>query len=261
MDLRELHAALVDMLRAWVRTGAQVELKPYGMIVRDLRHPLVHDANLAWVERAPEGGVEGLMGDLDAAFLGTDVVHRFAIFADAQIAYEHQDAFAAAGFRPDADLVMAKVGLPSCIVNRDVIVREVGIEAPEDHYRLLRAAIHEESGYGSEESRQVYEVEQDRGAALGERAFVGYMHDEPVATYTVWPRETFALIGNVATLPACRMRGVGRTMIFDACRSAVNAGCEYALLTTDLLDTPQTMYKTLGFEPVGELRGFLRRPT
>lgn len=261
MDLRELHATLIEMVRTWVRTDAEVGAKPYGFIVRDLRHPLVHEKNLAWVDRVPDGGSERVLGDLDSAFLGTDVVHRFVMFADAQVAYDHQNAFVAAGFRPHAELAMAKVGLPSCIVNPDVAVREVGKDAPEDHYRLVRTAIHEESGYAREESRQVYEVEQGRGAALGERAFVGYVHDEPVATYTLWPWGTFALIGNVATLPAFRMRGVGRTMIFDACRSAVNARCEYAFLTTDLFDTAQTMYKTLGFEPVGELRGFLRRPT
>jgi len=29
------------------------------------------------------------------------------------------------------------------------------------------------------------------------------------------------------------------------------------LLTADLFDTPKEMYKTLGFEAVGEVRGFL----
>jgi len=29
-------------------------------------------------------------------------------------------------------------------------------------------------------------------------------------------------------------------------------------LTADLFDTPKEMYKTLGFEPIGEVRGFVR---
>lgn len=260
MDVQELQAAFIDMVRAGVRTGADLEAKPYGVIVRDLHHPLVHDTNLAWVERAPGGGVDTLLADLDAAFLGTDVRHRFVIFADAQVAYDHQDVFVAAGFRPHAELVMAKVGLPSCIVNPDLVVKEVGKDAPAEDFRLVQAAIHAESGYSPEESRQVYDVERIRGAALGERAFVGYLRGELVATCAVWPRGIFALIGSVATLPKFRMQGVGRTMIFDACRRAIAARCEYALLTADLFDTPKAMYKTLGFEPVGELRGFLRRP-
>jgi hypothetical protein len=34
--------------------------------------------------------------------------------------------------------------------------------------------------------------------------------------------------------------------------------CEWVLLISDLFDTPQAMYKTLGFLPIGEVRGFLR---
>jgi ribosomal protein S18 acetylase RimI-like enzyme len=258
VDVRELHAALVDMVRTWIQTGTAVREAEYGLIIRDVSHPLVHDANLAWVDHEPAGGIEAVARDLDTVFLGTDVHHRFALFADAQVAYDHQNAFAAAGFRPHAELVMAKVGLPSCIVNPDLEIREVGEHAPEDDYRLVQTKVHEETGYGAEESRQVFAVDRNRAAAVGERTFVGYVHDEPAATYKLWPRGSFALIGNVATHPAFRMRGIGRTMIFDACRRSMTARCEYALLTTDLFDTPQAMYKTLGFEPVGELRGFLR---
>jgi len=34
--------------------------------------------------------------------------------------------------------------------------------------------------------------------------------------------------------------------------------CEYILLFANLFETPQVMYKTLGFEPIGEMRGFFR---
>src|SRR5207249_1950740 len=59
-------------------------------------------------------------------------------------------------------------------------------------------------------------------------------------------------------LPDFRMQGVGRTMIFEACKRAAEARCEWVVLISDLFDTPQEMYKTLGFEPIGEVRGFLR---
>ncbi len=259
VDVRDLHSALVDLTRTWVQARAEVDPKSYGILVRDLSHPLVHNTNLAWVDGPLEPGLDRILDDLDTAFLGTDVLHRFVMFSDAQVAYDHQDAFLAAGFHPHAEIVMAKVGLPACIVNPDVGVREVEEDAPEADYRLVRMAIHDGLGYSPEESRQVYDVERIRRDALGDRAFVGYLRAVPAATYTLWPRGIFAVIGNVATLPAFRMHGVGRTMIFDACRRAAFARCEYVLLTTDLFDTPQAMYKTLGFEPVGELRGYLRR--
>jgi len=54
------------------------------------------------------------------------------------------------------------------------------------------------------------------------------------------------------------MRGVGRTMLFEACKRAIEARCEWVVLISDLFDTPKEMYKTLGFEAIGEVRGFLR---
>jgi len=259
VDVRELHAALIDLVRTWVQTRAEVKRTPYGVIVRDERHPLVHEANMAWVERSPEGGVGEILGGLDDAFHGTGVRHRYVLYSDAQGAFEAQESFIGHGFQALAEVVMAKVGLPSCIVNPDLSIRETGSEAPQDDYRIVQETVQAESGYSREESDQVNEVERARGLAVGERVFVGYLDDEPVSTYTLWPHGTFALIGNVATLPRFRMRGVGRTMIFDACRRAIQARAEYALLTSNLFDTPQAMYKTLGFEPVGEIRGFLHR--
>jgi hypothetical protein len=47
-------------------------------------------------------------------------------------------------------------------------------------------------------------------------------------------------------------------MVFEACRRAASARCEWVLLTADLFDTPKEMYKTLGFAPIGEVRAFVR---
>src|SRR5207245_9426584 len=74
----------------------------------------------------------------------------------------------------------------------------------------------------------------------------------------VWARPPFAWIDDVETHPDFRLRGIARTMIFEACRRAASARCEWVLLTTDLFDTPKGMYRTLGFEPVGEVRGVVR---
>lgn len=261
MDVADLHAALIDTVRTWVQTGAEVLEKPYGFIVRDRKHPLVYDSNLAWVDVAPPGGAEQILDDLDGAFREDGIDHRMVLFADADIAYAEQDAFVAARFRPQADLVMAKVGLPSCIVNPDVDVKEVGRGTLESDFHLVQMALQAEAGHTPEVSRQVYDVGRIRREALGERAFVGYLSGEPAATYTISPRGIFADVSNVGTVPRFRMRGIGRTMILHACTTAASARCEYVLLTADLFDTPQAMYRTLGFEPVGELRGFLRTST
>lgn len=258
MDTKELLVAAVDFERRWVESGAEVRRTPYGAIVHASRFPLIYMANLAWVERLPTEGIEPILEDLDAAFEGTPVVHRNIVFEDAQVAFENQEAFAARGFRPLADLVMARLGLPACIANPELAVREVGVDASEDHYRRMRMRLFEGIGYPPEECRQLYEIARERGGALGQKEFVGYYKGEPAGTVALWPRGKFGLIEDVATMPEFRGRGVARTMLFEISKRALSEGCEYTVLFTDPFDSPQVMYKTLGYLAVGEIRSFLK---
>jgi len=258
VDLRELHRAALEFLRAWTRSRGISETTPFGEIVRNERFPLVHIANLAWVDAVPEGGPAPVLAALDGAFLGTDVVHRHVLFTDPAAAYEAQAAFAGLGFQPTAEVALARVGLPNCIVNDEVELREVGRDAPEDDLRTVVRAVHGDRGYTPEESRQVHDLDRLRAADLGNRAFVGYLDGRPVASADLWPRGRFGMIGNVGTVPAYRMKGAGRTMIFRMLETAMEERVEYALLTANLSTWTPTLYKTLGFTPVGEVRGFLR---
>ncbi len=260
MDTQDLLRAALDFQRSWVETGGEVRRTEYGAIVRDLRHPSIFSANLAWVVRAPRGGIEAILSDLEAAFEGTAVRHRNVIFEDAQAAFEAQEAFAAHGFRALGELTMARVGLPACITNPDLAVRSVGRDAPEDDYRRMRLRLFEGLGYSPDEARQLYAVARERGAALGQTDYVGYVQGAPAAIISLWPRGRFGWIQDVATMPEFRGRGVARTMLFDISKRALSEGCEYTLLFTDLFDSPQAMYKSLGYVPVGEVRSFLKAP-
>ncbi len=258
MDTSELVRAAVAFERTWVETGSEITRTPWGAILRDDRFPLIHMANLAWVERLPRDAIEPVLADLDAAFEGTDVAHRNVVLEDAQVAFESQEAFAARGFRPMADLVMARVGLPACITNPDLVVREVGVDATEEPYRRMRMRLFEGVGYPAEECRQLYEVARQRGETLGVKEYVGYYKGEPAGTIALWPRGRFGLIEDVATMPEFRNRGVARTMLFEVSKRALSEKCEYTVLFTDPFDSPQVMYKTLGYLPVGEIRSFLK---
>jgi ribosomal protein S18 acetylase RimI-like enzyme len=260
VDSQELFRAARSFERTWAETGAEAQRTDFGFLLRHLGYPRIHMANLAWVERLPSGGIEEVLASLDAAFEGTAVRHRNVVFDDAQVAFENQEAFVARGFHPAAELAMARVGLPACITNPDLALREVGADATEDDFRRLRMRLFEGMGYALDESRQLYTIARERGAVLGQHDFVGYFQGHPAGTISLWPRGLFALIGDVATMPEFRNRGVARTMLFEVSKKSINAGCEYSVLFTDLVDSPQAMYKSLGYQPVGELRSFLRVP-
>ncbi len=258
MDTRDLLRAALDFQRTWVEAGGEVIRTSYGEIARDPQHPMIFMANLALVERPPTGGVDEVLGDLEDVFMGTQVQHRNVVFEDAQAAFESQEAFVARGFRALGDLTMARLGLPACVTNPDLVVREVGTDAPEEDYRHMRTRLFEGLGFAAEESRQLYAVARQRGGALGQKTYVGYLQGRPAGTIALWPRGRFGFIQDVATMPEFRNRGVARSMLFDVSKRALSERCEYTLLFTDLFDSPQAMYKTLGYFPVGEVRSFLK---
>lgn len=258
VDTDELLRAVVEFLRVWREQSPSRVSTSWGAVYRDERFPLIHQANLGWVVAVPEEGPAKILADLAAAFRETAVRHQALLFEDAAQAYGVQEDLARQGFRPMAELAMAKVGLPACIVNPEVEVRSAAVGAPADDFRMLKIAIESAAGYGPEVVDQLWGFWKERSDQVGMRPYVGYLNGIPAGTISVWARGPFAWIDDVATHPDFRLRGIARTMIFEACRRAASARCEWVVLTADMFDTPKEMYKTLGFEPVGEVRGFVR---
>jgi len=258
VDTRDLFRALLDFWRDGIEASVDVVRRPWGVITRAERYPTVFMANEALVASTPEEGVPRILADLDAVYAGSEIRHRRVWFEDAEEAFAAQDAFVEAEFKPSAEVAMARVGMPSCIVNPDVAIREAEAEVVEEDYRGIWSAMDEASGYDAKLSHDLYALGLERSRVLRTRRFVAYLNGEPAGIFLLWPRGRFALIDDVGTHPRFRMKGVGRTMIFEACHRAILERCEWTLLTADLFDTPQMMYKTLGFEPIGELRGFFR---
>ena len=258
MQTGELFEALLAFERDAARAAGEALPMMWGEIDRNRRHPRLHIANVGWVDRIPPSGVDGILTDADRSFRAVQVPHRLFVFSDAQRAFEVQEDFVRRGFRPKADVAMARLGLPSCIVNESVDVREVGRGASEADHQAVWTGVDETMDYGRDISEDLYALWEERAAVLGLRAFVAYLDGAPSGTFTLWVRRPFAYIDDVGTVPAHRMKGVGRTMIHEACNLAIEGRAEWTLLVADLFDTPHLMYKTLGFEPIGEIRGFLR---
>ena len=258
MDTDELLRAVVEFLRVWREQATSRVSTSWGAIYRDERFPLIHQANLGWVVSLPEGGPAKILTDLEAAFRATAVRHQALLFEDAAKAYAVQEDLAREGFRPMAELAMAKVGLPACIVNPEVEIRSAAAGVPADDFRTLKMGTESAAGYSPQVVDQLWAFWKERADRVGMSPYVAYLNGVPAGTISVWARGPFAWIDDVATHPDFRLRGVARTMIFEACRRAASARCEWVVLTADMFDTPKEMYKTLGFEPVGEVRGFVR---
>lgn len=258
VDTDEMLRAVIEFLRIG-RDQAPAKVRTsWGTIYRDDRFPRIHQANLGWVSVLPDEGPTKILEDLDQEFRGTAVPHRALVFEDAETAFEVQDEFVRLGFRPTAELALAKVGLPDCIVNPELEIRPAAEGTAEDDFRSVMMATEAGFGHSPAVLEQMWSLWRERSPRIGMTPYVAYLNGTPAGTVSVWPRGIFAWIDDVATHPNFRMKGVARTMIFEACKRAIEVRCEWVVLTSDLFDTPQEMYKTLGFEPIGEVRGFLR---
>src|SRR6266545_1737720 len=175
--------AVIGFLRTWREQAPAKVRTSWGMIYRDDRFPLIHQANLGWVMTLPKEGPKTII----------------------------------------ADLALAKVGLPDCIVNPELAVRAVAEEPIEDDFRFVMTATEKSSGHSPAVIDQMWGVWRERSRLVGMQPYVAYLNGTPVGTGSVWPRGVFAWIDDVATRPEFRMRGVGRTMIFEACKRAIEA--------------------------------------
>ena len=69
-----------------------------------------------------------------------------------------------------------------------------------------------------------------------------------------------AQIEDVGTLGGYRGRGLARAVVLRALAEAGAAGCDLVFLEADEDDWPKELYRRLGFEPIGRIFAFLRKP-
>src|SRR2546429_6048944 len=127
-------------------------------------------------------------------FRGTAIPHQALLFEDAEKAFALQEEFVRLGFRPTAELALAKVGLPDCIVNTDLEVRPAAEGAALDAFRAISAAIDAGSGHSRDVIDQLWGLWRERYHRVGMQAYVAYLNGAAAGTISVWPRGIFAWI-------------------------------------------------------------------
>ncbi len=259
MKLADLALRVRAIERAIAEACCRVDATPWGAFVSNAEFPRVHMANCAWVDRWQEDlGVEDLVEDIVDRYDRLGIGHATIFFTDPNLAFRHQERFAALGFEPGSHLSMVHLRQPDRERADGVDVREAQGEAEEERCWRLAARELEASAYPAEESRQILALSRRRYAALGVRLFLATIRDRPVGYGSLWARDAMGYIGDLYTAPEDRKRGVGSTLVIDLLEASLAAGNAFTSLTTEWTNTAQEMYRKLGFMAVGERRGFER---
>jgi len=91
----------------------------------------------------------------------------------------------------------------------------------------------------------------------GLRIYFGDLDGDAVATLSVWPHDSDAVVIWVATVPEARGRGVAGRLLAQALRDAQDAGLETSTLQATKLGTP--VYSKLGYRDFGAQHMWERR--
>ncbi len=238
----------VAFLRETARRRAdRVERRPWGDVVLSPTLPLVYDANFALVERW-DGDAAQLWRELEQAQRAFE--HRRVVVYDEALAARLAPGIAQLDVEFHSRyLIMSQRRLPDR--EADAAVEVVGIGDAD--WAEGRAALLEEAGHGSDPElvRQLLELDRRLARAIEVRRLAAVVAGRAASYAALYRSGTVAQIEDVATLADHRGRGLARAVVLHAAAQARRAGAELVFLVADEADWPQTLYRRLGFEPIG----------
>ena len=257
--LEELFRLVREAAFRTLSSVSRVQKRPWGAIFVAPDFPAVHDANMAWVEALPKSGIGQVVLELDNATRSLGISFRHMEFADPKAAYEAQAQLVDMGFAATRAVAMVRLGINACIRNPDLEVREVDTPEEWDVFDAVMSELHRESGYAEEVSRELVDRYHARLAKLKERVYLGLFGGEGAGVATLVPGGKLAYLAEVGTRPKYRRRGVARTLVEEVSNLGQQMGLPYAGLITGWdNEAARALYTSLGYRPVGELRGFHR---
>ncbi len=257
VKLETLFSYVLEAEFALASSVSQVLRRPWGAILVAADYPSIHEANMAWVDAVPPGGISQVLLELDEAMRIQGISFRRIEFSDPKAAHGVQGTLVDLGYRADRTVALVRLRPAPCVRNEDLEVREV--DTPEE-WAVFDAAVqemNEEAQYSPEVSQALIERHHERAPVLGELVYVGLLGGEAVGVATLVPREKLGLVAELGTRKGYRRQGVARTLLDDVCERATVHGLPYVGLIARWENDPaRALYSSLGFDPVGEIRGF-----
>ena len=125
----------------------------------------------------------------------------------------------------------------------------------------VRRAVAEDDPNISPEAVEQRLVRDDRLDGVGNsRWFAAPADGPPGASCALYGRDGIGQVETVGTIPGSRRRGLARTVVFAAAEASQARGDELTFVVGDADGWAWKLYERLGFDYVGELCTFIRKP-
>jgi len=251
----DLDRALAFARRLARRVARRVEELPFGFAVFDPELPEVWDLNFVWVDDlSPGDGAPALVHAADRVQGAAGLEHRRIVVAREDSARHLAEGFADLGWERTTHVVMSHRHAPDR--RPDVVTREIDTAAQHAFSLAGLRASPEISPALAEQLARI----GSRYAQAGARHFGVESESEIVACCDLYLDGDTAQIESVMTLEPHRNRGYARALVLRALDEARAAGATLVFLEAEEDDWPQTLYAKLGFEQVGRVELFTRKP-
>ena len=258
----QLMQRIIDFELAMYRETSEVVREcegGYAMLCPSL--PLIYDANDVILM---EEGISAEEADriADEEIGGMGMVHRSLGHRVVAEGARLEPGLKRLGWEAEWAVYMVLRGVPDR--QSDIEVTEHPLEEIAD---LRRALIREDLPLGqpklAETTEQLLEMHRWMGEAGGDRWFVARDdHGNPASACRLYESEDKSLgqVEDVATLREARQRGLARAVVSAAIAASREAGHEHTFIAAVADDWPQLLYARVGFEPVGRLAWFRKKP-
>jgi GNAT superfamily N-acetyltransferase len=235
----------------WTLRSLADEMRPIGpgWIVRTSSLPLVWTLNqLRITEPITLADAVTLAEEHQA-----DLPYRHVVVVDGTTDPSLEDAFGAAGWNVDREVVMALVETS----HREVDTRSVIELSEAQMLALMGGWMTEEQPERANGLDQVEEYNRREGGLWNERCF-GILDEEgaPAAISKLRVDGTTAWVEDVYTVPEARGRGYARTLVTYAAGLTRSAEHDLTFIIADDNDWPKNLYAEIGFRPLGTTQTF-----
>jgi GNAT superfamily N-acetyltransferase len=238
------------------RTASHAEPVPLGVVFTNEDFPTRFDSNFLWTDALPPGvGAEDLHAEADRG-LGA-FAHRQIFVNDDEVGLRLEPDLAELGYaEADRLVVMAQRRAPDRVPER--LADEVSI----DEVRGLFEEVSRRAETGGDEDAP--RVAGEWGAhlvrAIGARYFAVRVVDDLVGSAELYQHGAVAMVEDVATLEEARGQGIARACVLAAVGVAREGGADLVFLHALAADWPRHLYGKLGFDGIGHVWSFTKRP-
>ncbi len=252
----EMRRAVAFCREVALACAARVQELPCGVAVFNDRLATVWDLNYLWLDTVPEGTTaQGLAAEAEA--VQSAFAHRQVIVADEAAGMRLAPGFAELGWNVEKLIFMSARAVPDTPAPAHTVVEvdEPGQRAFREEWLRAWPEDYSEAVVG-----QLLEQKRIVANAVDARFFLALADGRAASICELYVRGHTAQIEDVGTLEGYRGRGLARAVVLRALAEARVAGCDLVFLEADENDWPKELYRGLGFEPIGRIFAFLRKP-